>query len=139
MKKLFFAVVFCTVLSAALFAQKISEGKESEYFYVNVNIEKIYTYRKGYIVRYRKGVNQLAITYLPMDWFTDVAGKGDLIALQAPTAWPYMVIYYKNGEFSHVKLYVRKDRAHESWGLVPLTVNIDSEFENIEDIRLQFQ
>ncbi|MDR1106215.1 MAG: hypothetical protein LBL44_07645 [Treponema sp.] len=140
MKKFLFTMIILTGITAALplFAQTISEGKESEYFYVHVNIEKIYAYRKGYVVLYRKGVNQMAQAYLPLEWFTEVAGKGELVSLQAPTAWPYMTVYYKSGEFDHVKLYVRKARAHETWGIVPLHVNIDDKFENITDVRLEF-
>ncbi|MDR2371153.1 MAG: hypothetical protein LBD71_06710 [Treponema sp.] len=138
MKKLFLTIALCLVFSTVLFAQKISEGSESEYFYINVNIEKIYAYRKGYVILYRKGIDQMATTYLPLEWFDGAGGKGELVSLQAPNAWPYMSVYYKNGEFSHVKVYVRKARAHETWGIVPLHINIDDRFENINDIKLEF-
>jgi hypothetical protein len=138
MKKLFLMIAVCLVFSAVLFAQKIPEGSESEYFYVNVNIEKIYAYRKGYVIQYRKGVNQMATTYLPLEWFEGLGGKGELVSVQASNGWPYMSVYYKNGEFSHVKVYVRKARSHETWGIVPLHVNIDDRFENINDIKLEF-
>jgi hypothetical protein len=138
MKKIFLAIAFCLVFSAALFAQSISKGSESEYFYVSVNIEKIYAYRKGYVVQYRKGVNQIATTYLPLEWFEGLGGKGELVALQAPNGWPYMTVYYKNGEFSHIKIYVRKAKSHETWGIVPLHINIDDRFENVDEIKLEF-
>jgi hypothetical protein len=143
MKKLVLALVIAAVIpAAALFAQESGEKKfknESEFFYISVPIEKIFPYRKGYIVQYRKGVNRMAMSYLPEEWFWDLKGKGQLIALQAPTAWPYMAVYYnKDGEFSHIKLYIRKNRSHETWGLVPLNVNIDDRFENIEDVKIEF-
>jgi hypothetical protein len=140
MKKLFLAMIIVIGLSAAmpLFAEKISEGSESEYYYVNVPLEKIYPYRKGYIVVYRKGVNQMTKTYLPEEWFTDAAGKGDLITLPRGAAWPYLAVYYKGGEFSHVRLYIHPSKAHVTWGNVPMYTNIDDQFENIEDIRLEF-
>jgi hypothetical protein len=49
-----------------------------------------------------------------------------------------MTVFYKDGKFSHVRLYVRKERSHESWGDVPLNVNIDDRFEGVEGITLQF-
>ncbi|MDR2069131.1 MAG: hypothetical protein LBP71_04615 [Spirochaetaceae bacterium] len=113
-------------------------NNESEYYYVNVPLEKIYPYRKGYVVAYRKGVNQLARAYLPIEWFTDAAGKGDLIYMNSGTSWPYLAVYYKNGEFSHVRLYVRKDRGHSTWGNIPLSVNIDDRFENVDGLKLEF-
>jgi hypothetical protein len=139
MRKLFFAVALCVVFQITpLFAQRFSQGKESEFFYVNVPIEKVYPYRKGYVIQYRKGVNQMARTYLPIEWFEDAGDKGDLIYLSSGNSWPYLTVYYKNGEFSHVRLYLRRDRAHASWGNITLGVNIDDRFENVDDLKLEF-
>ena len=140
MKKLLLLVVlaaFC--LGGSLFAQeKKSKFKESEYYYFNVPIEKIYVYRLGYMVVYRKGVNQMARTYIPGDWFVEIGGKGELIAMGSGREWPSMTVYYKNGEFSHVRLKVRRSRSHESWGVVPLSLNIDEYFKDIEEVKLEF-
>jgi hypothetical protein len=139
MKKLFFAVALCAVFQLApLFAQNFSDGKESEYFYVNVPIEKVYPYRKGYVIQYRKGVNQMARAYLPIEWFQAAANQGDLIYLGPGNSWPYLTVYYKNGTFDHVRLYLRKDRGHPSWGNIALGVNIDDRFENVDDLKLDF-
>jgi hypothetical protein len=115
-----------------------ADDKKSEYYYVNVPLEKVYPYRKGYVVLYRKGVNQLAQAYLPLEWFTATAGKGDLIRIGSGTSWPYLSIYYKDGAFSHVRLYVRKEAGHETWGNIPLNINIDDRFENVDDLKLEF-
>jgi hypothetical protein len=47
-------------------------------------------------------------------------------------------VYYKDGEFSHVRLYVHPERSHRTWGSVPQNVNIDSRFENIESIQIEY-
>ena len=140
MKKLIFSVIIMAALSAPLFAQKFSEGKESEYFYVNVPIEKVYPYKKGYVVQYRKGIGGVAQIYLPMEWFggTGADAKGELAYQGSGADWPNMTVYYKNGEFSHVRLYVRRDQRHETWGVIPSGTNIDDRFENVEDLRLEF-
>jgi hypothetical protein len=105
---------------------------------VTVSLERVYPYRKGYIVKYRKGLSQMADAYLPLEWFQGVAAKGDLVQLKPGADWPHMTVFYKDGAFDHVRLYVRKERSHETWGDVPLTVNIDDRFENIEDLKLEF-
>ena len=140
MKKLMLLVVLAMVsLGGLLFAQqKTPKYKESEYYYINLPIEKIYTYRLGYIVVYRRGVNSLARTFLPGEWFTDIGGKGELVGLGSGNEWPSITVYYKNGEFSHTRLRVRRQRAHESWGVVPLNVNIDEYFHGIEEVKLEF-
>ena len=138
MKKLIVAVVFVAIFAAGLpvFAQ--SKQNESEFYYVNVSVERIYFHRNGYIIQYRKGSHQLARAYLPLEWFAGVANKGEIVSLPGGRGWPSLTVYYKNGEFSHVRLYVHPLNSHQTWGSVPQNVNLDSNFENIEDIKLSF-
>jgi hypothetical protein len=124
-----------SILPAA--AQQISEDKKSEFYYVNTTIEKIFPYRKGYVVQYRKNLIEIGRVYLPVEWFTDAASKGEIVRLGPGREWPSLSIYYKNGEFSHVRLYVRP-LSHQSWGNIPLTVNLDSYFEDVNDVRLEY-
>ena len=142
MKKLVIAVVFTVIFSAGMpiFAQSSKdEKKESEYYYVNISLEKIWPYRKGYIVQYRKGLNQIGRLYLPSEWFTATAGKGEIITLPKGNSWPTLTVYYKEGEFSHVRLYVHRWASHQSWGSVPQNVNIDSRFDDIDSLKIDFQ
>ena len=143
MKKIIFLLIilgaFCQ--GASLFAQeqkKESKWKESEYYYYNVPIEKIYSHRLGYVVLYLKGESQLARTLIPIGWFTDSKGKGDLIGIRGGKEWPSMSVYYKGGEFSHLRLRVRVNHSHPTWGFVPLNVNLDEQFEGIEEVQLEF-
>ncbi|MDR0316480.1 MAG: hypothetical protein LBH97_06230 [Treponema sp.] len=141
MKKLIAMTIFAAFLIVGIpvFAQSFPSEYESEFFYVNVSVEKVSPYRAGYVIQYRKGVTgQIAYVYLPGEWFDAAAGKGEVITLPSGTAWPSLSVYYRNGEFSHVKLYVHRWRGHETWGNIRQTVNIDDRFENIETIRLQF-
>ena len=126
--------IFINIVSVS--AQEVSEEKESEYYYVSVPIEKVYSHRKGYIVLYRKNAVDLGRAFLPVEWFNEPTGKGDLINLGPGRTWPHITVYYKNGEFSHVRLYVRKSKSHETWGNLPQGTNLDQEFSNVNDIRL---
>jgi hypothetical protein len=147
MKQIFLSIVFCiaVVTVMPIMAQDESGSGGTPYFYVNVPIERVYAYKKGYVIAYRTGVvvPGEAHLYLPIEWFEDgpraVEGappKGEVILLGPGNSWPYLTIYYKEGEFSHVRLYIRRERAHESWGGIPLSVNIDDRFEGVEDIKL---
>ncbi|MDR2103182.1 MAG: hypothetical protein LBP42_03650 [Treponema sp.] len=140
MKKILFLAVIATVLNAVVpvMAVDISDDKKSEYYYVSVPIERIYPYSKGYVVTYRKGISGLATVYLPIEWFSTAAGKGELISMGAGSTWPHLTVYYKSGQFSHVRLYVRRESRHEIWGNVPQNVNLDEHFENVDDIKLEF-
>jgi hypothetical protein len=143
MKKIVIAVVFAAILAAGspLFAQQNSrEGQESDYYYINISLEKIFPYRAGYIVQYRKGgtVGRIATTYLPIEWFTYAGGKAEIVKLPRGRGWPSMSVYYKDGEFSHVRLYVHAMHSHSTWGNVPQTVNVDDRFQNVDTIQLEF-
>jgi hypothetical protein len=140
MKKLIFAALIVVIFAVGspVFAQT-RERQESEFYYVNVSLEKIWPYRRGYIVQYRKGLYQMGRAYLPSEWFTSTASKGEIITLPPGTNWPSMTVYYKNGDFSHVRLYVHRWNSHETWGAVPQNVNIDSSFDDLESIRLEFE
>ena len=138
MKKLLLLAALAAFSLGGVFAQQSnSPRRESEYYYVNVPIEKIYLYRLGYIVVYRSGVNQMARVCIPLNWFTDTDGKGELVGLGTGSEWPSMSVYYRNGEFSHVRLRVRRSKAHETWGVVPLNINIDDYFTDVQEVRLQ--
>jgi hypothetical protein len=142
MKKIVFLALVCLtvigILPLAAQNNAASNGNDSDFYYVTVHLEKVYPYRKGYAVSYRQGVNKLATAYLPEEWFHGTAAKGDLVYLPSGQDWPHLTVYYSNGEFSHVRLYIRKDRGHTTWGNIPLNVNIDDRFDDSGDLKLAF-
>ena len=140
MKKFVIAVVLFVIIAGGMsvFAES-SKRNESEYYYVNITLEKVWPYRAGYIVQYRKGLGQLGRLYIPNEWFTKSAGKAEIIGLPKGPNWPSISVYYKEGEFSHLRLYVHRWHGHESWGVVPQNVNIDSQFDDIETLKVQFR
>jgi len=138
MKKIILLVGLVVLIQGAFLFAQTSFSKESEFYYFNVAIEKIYTHRLGYMVIYRKGVNQMTRTFLPIEWFTEMGGRGEISPLGAGNEWPSMSVFYRNGEFSHVKLFLRRSRAHETWGVVPLNADIDHLFKDIEEVKLEF-
>jgi hypothetical protein len=145
MKKLVFAAIFVAFLAIGLpvFAQDQArpnsiDDKDSEYYYVNITVEKIFPYSKGYVVQYRKNFFQYVRLYLPANWFTDADSKGEVITLPAGKGWPSLTVYYRNGQFSHVRLYVHRWSGHPSWGSVPQRINLDAQFENVDSVTIEY-
>jgi hypothetical protein len=145
MKRMFLVSALCVAFVTVMpvIAQDAEGG--SPYYYVNVPIERIYPYRKGYVVDYQSAATGIgfARVFIPLEWFSDAgrkedgAPKGQITLMGPGKSWPYLSVYYnKDGEFSHVHLYVRRERSHETWGGIPLGVNIDSNFEDVSDIKL---
>ncbi|WP_010256158.1 hypothetical protein [Treponema primitia] len=142
MKKIVFLTTLLLVLAGILplVAQQNNPSaaeKEGSYA-LTISLERVFPYRKGYVVKYRKGMSGVVDAYLPLEWFEGTGKKGDLILMGSGTDWPHMTVFYKDGEFDHVRLYVRKERSHESWGNIPLHVNLDDKFESVEGIKLVF-
>ncbi|MCL2601455.1 MAG: hypothetical protein FWD91_01430 [Treponema sp.] len=139
MKKIVHGAVLIMLISVgSLFAQ---QQNVSDYTFVNVSIEKIYAHSMGFVVLYRTGIlpQQVASAFIPGAWFSEPGGRGQLINLvDGSREWPSMSIFTKDGEFSHVRLRVRRSKGHETWGLVPQYANIGEQFKGIEEIRLKF-
>jgi len=141
MKKFVFTAIFIVFLAAGLpvFAQDQRDERDSEFYYINVSLEKVYPYRKGYIVQYRKGFFEHGKAYLPAEWFTDADSKGEIITLPRGKSWPSMTVYFRNGEFSHVRLYVHHVATHWTWGIVPQDVDLDDRFDYIDKVTIDFK
>ena len=131
MKKIIIAVIFLMLISP-VFAQDTTP-----FYYVNVSVEKIYHTNLGYLVFYRtqKGIETIGVPYR---WFNDSAGKADIVNLPGGVNWPTMTVFYKDGEFSNLRLYVHRNRAHITWGSVPQGTDVNSYFPEEDIFNLKF-
>ena len=137
---------FMALSAAPVAAQQAERSVESrwgasnisELYYINVPIEKVYPYRLGYVVLFRKGNNELGRAYIPYDWFKVNVKKAELVQLGDGPMWPSMSVFYKEGAFHAVRLYVAKRTSHLTWGNIPSNVNLDDRFQNVESIDLGF-
>ena len=93
---------------------------ESEFFFKSIPITKVYSHRDGYRVVYRRSNMELAVLYLPDNWFQFTPGEGqrgkaELVMANDPS-YPYMSIFWKDGAFDHIRLYLKPDKNDFSWG-----------------------
>ena len=143
MKKVFLVLAFVLLIQGvSLYAQftpqTAAEFIESEHFFHTVSIEQIFIHRLGYVVVYQMPSSPYtARVYIPHNWFTEAGAPGEVIYIGRGREWPSMTVYYRDGQFSHVRLRLRRDRSHPTWGVVPFGTNIDDRFENVEKIVLQ--
>jgi len=142
MKKLIISLVFLALMVSGLplFAQAIPPEDTSEFFYVNVSLDRIYPSRLGYILQYRKGVNQYGLIPLPIEWFAHAGAKAEVVTRPKGSDWPSLTVFYRNGELSHMRLYVHASRAHPTWGNVPLplTAEIVDLFKDVTTVKIDF-
>jgi len=134
MKKFIIVLVFLALVSP-IFAQSNSEDR---LYYINVTVERIFPSMEGYVIQYRSGSNVIATIGIPIEWFSDAGGRADLIKLSAASDWPTMSIFYVNGQFSHVRLYVHPVKSHHTWGSIPQGTDVARFFGDRESFALQF-
>ena len=139
MKKLVIAAIVSVFLFGGLpvFAQ--NQGRiESDLAVITVSLERIWPHRLGYVVQYRLPGNRIARAYLPGTWFEGGDDRGEIVRLNPGNSWPSMSVFLRDGEFSHVRLNIHRSPSHQSWGTIPMTVNIDDRFEGVESVDLRF-
>ncbi|GMO42534.1 MAG: hypothetical protein Ta2B_22780 [Termitinemataceae bacterium] len=142
-KKLLFCMFIAGFVSFGAFAQGGAVSK-SKFYVLQVPIDKIYPHSKGYVVDYpRNGIGRSQM-FLPADWFTrhnDTEGplKGEFHQLGPGKVWPYVALFYADGVLDHVRVYVRREQWHRTWGayIDDGTTGVDENFDNVENIKLK--
>jgi len=119
-------------------AQNQGGGGEypAEFYYVKVPVEKVFIYKKGYVVLYRQSGLSLGQAYIPYEWFAVDSRKGVIQYLPNGKTMPSMSVFYSKGAFHSVRLYVPQDMHNEAWGFIPFSTNLDDKFEGVESIEL---
>lgn len=125
-------LVFSIFVSVALWA----EIKESELYYVNMQILRIYTHSKGYYIIYRKSGLESGEAFIPYSWFKPQDGRA-VMGNHDGRITPYLSYYTKNGEFDHIKLVIPKDPKHLIWGTLKNEHKYDDSFD-IEALDLDY-
>jgi hypothetical protein len=137
MKKLIVVLIFMAVISP-VFAQNNTRDTSGEMYYHNVQIEKIYMSGPGYVVQYRKGVNEIGTIGVPYEWFTSADGNAEIMKLPPGTNWPSMSVFYKDGSFNYIRLYVHRSKGHPTWSIVPQGADVSRFFGNPEAFKIDF-
>jgi len=137
MKKYVIAILLLALISPVFIFAQNSSDETAKVYYVNLPVEKIYPTNNGYVVFYRtqKGMSHVG---LPYSWFNEAAGKADLVRLPPGTNMPSMSVFYKDGEFTHIRVYIHKNRNHFTWGSIPQGVDSSRYFTDDETLQLKF-
>jgi hypothetical protein len=104
------------VLALLVIAAVGLAAETSAYYPVRVDVIKVYTHGDGFLVIHRKGSADVGQCYIPAKWFTS-GGKAELVRGNDPS-FPYMSVFYKDGKFSHLRLYVKADSHDSMWGVL---------------------
>jgi len=125
------ALIFLVLGVFAVNAQE----QDPKLYVKTVGIMKILNHALGYKVLYLKSSMEVGEFYVPHSWFK-AGGKAELILGNGP-AFPYFSVFYREGEFDHIKIYAAENIQHLSWGRLKRQAGDSSKFE-VETLDLEF-
>jgi len=128
MKRTVIALALIALATAGLVAET------SAYYPIRVDVVQVFAHSDGYRVIYRKGTSDVAEAYLPIKWFVP-GGKAELVRGNDPS-FPYLVAFYKEGKFDHLRLYVKDSLKDPMWSVLPPSEGV-GKFGS-EDLKLLF-
>ena len=116
MKRFVGLLTLVLLLAAAL--PLAAQSKDNPIFVKTVPIMKIYGHPLGYRILYEKSNLEVGELYVPVEWFARSGGKGDIV-WGTDSAYPYLSIFWKDGKFDHVRLYLREEHERQELGEAP--------------------
>ncbi len=121
-----------------LFALSAAFGQEQDakVYVKTVPILKIFTSSAGYKVLYLKSDMQVGEIYLPLSWFGKAGGQAEMVFGKDP-AYPYFSVFYKDGKFDFIRLYVIDDIKDLSWGILKKTEGELNRFK-VDTLQIEY-
>ncbi len=125
------------LLGLVLFGASImlSAATKSPLFTKSVVITQIFPHKLGYRIIYMSNDLALREVYLPIELFK--VDKGSKIFYGLDQSFPYMQIVWEDGDFSHVKLYLKEEYNDITWGALTTPSDYDQHF-SVTDIKFDF-
>jgi hypothetical protein len=97
-------------------------GQEQPGVYViSAPILKILSHPEGYKVLYMRNSDmKVDEFYVPYRWLSKAGGKAEIIFGGDPS-YPYFSVFYRDGKFDFVRLYVMENVQDLTWGILRKT------------------
>ena len=141
MKKAGFVLAATMLLLTSLpsFAQQAysSATNPKDAYYKVVPLFKVWTHQLGYMVQYWTSRSTIGQMYIPFAWFNrGINSKADIIYGSEPEI-PYVTIFWVDGKFDHVNLYVQNDYNSLTWGVLSEATDLTSQFD-VQEVPKEF-
>lgn len=135
MKKSSLAIIALTLI-LGLFAVVPAVAADSDLYYVNVPILKIFPHKLGYYVIYRRAGLKTGEIYIPHAWF-DRRDSRAILNLTEQNVTPYLTIVTRNGEFDHIRVVAKKNNQHNTWGTIGQNA-LNADRFNVEKLNVEY-
>jgi hypothetical protein len=117
------------VVGAVAFGQ---QAATEDAYAKSVAIGKVYTHPLGYRILYLRSTMDWGEMYVPVSWFGWKTGSKAEVVWGNEANYPYFTIYWVNGKFDHVRLYLRSNPEDISWGIMDQGLDLSRQF-NVQE------
>lgn len=130
MRKLWIVPAAALLLVTAIATNIPAQEDEPEMYARSFYIQRVFPNRNGYRLIYTNDHGRNQELLVPLRWFGQTANEqtAELRRGRNPS-YPYMEVFWRDGEFSHMKIYLQSDYNHESWGIWDAPDNVDELFD----------
>ena len=127
----------CALVFTILCALSLSGEADPDIYVTSSPIVKILSHELGYKVFYIKQNSTLGSFYVPKTWFRDGSGRGFLI-WGNKLGFPFFTIFFEDNEFAYIKLYLKDNLQHTTWGVLDAPSSAVKEQFEIETLSIEY-
>lgn len=110
-------LILSFVIVFGCFAALPAASEESDLYYINAQILRIFPHKLGYYIIYRRAELQTGEIFVPIEWFDRRDSRAILNLIEGDLN-PYVTFVMRNGEFDHIRVCAMKDIQHGTWGTI---------------------
>jgi len=116
MKKQIFILLILFITVCGIIGAQEATGKTA-YYAKSVLIYKVYSHSMGFKVVYHKTGLEQGVLYIPFSWFGNAVRKGEIV-YGNDRSYPFFTVFYRDGKFDYIRLYLQESHDHLSWGML---------------------
>jgi hypothetical protein len=118
-------VTLLLVTAGVLFAEYQVTGKDV--YVVNRPIAKVFAHKLGYKIVFLKENYDFGVIYVPLTWVEKAAGPCEIVWGSDP-AYPSFSVFYVDGKFHHIRLYLLRNLDDPTWAVLAPAENEEKKF-----------
>ena len=100
-----------------------------------VPIARVYPHALGYRILYFTSRMEYREMYVPLTWFSFSGTNKANVVWGNTDEFPYLAIYYVDGKFDRILLYLHSNMHDVTWGSLPPGIDLARQFDVQEPPR----
>ena len=137
MKRAGIFIVVGLLLCVGLPAFSQAQNYPKDAYVKTVPLMKVWMNQLGYVLQFFSSKSQVANIYVPITWFNKGSDSKADIIYGNDRSYPYCSIFWVDGKFDHIKIFVLNNYSSTTWGVVGTGLDMTSNF-NVQEVPKDF-